>query len=339
MSKKVQEMKQNRASSLAYLNEETYQEFSFFGSPRVCSVRTLAYQTPAVVSHDALTPVRLIPLSHRFDVLMESFSLLLAHCTKIVRKIIHMAMQEVYFHSHIPPKHLESLRQVTHQESVILSFRIAKKIGHHHYKCIPCIQFCWLHCTEEDWIWGPSNTPALIFSLWWWEVWHTGTWNSLLSCPVPLQIASSSQVWCAVAGEELSLVSPVVHTWYFSHQQQIQFVWASLVSPISPFLHGCSTSKENRDTSWILLVDLEAYTQSSNFDNFSSCALSILTSKALVSCCHRILSFKPSDLSGWRQIRFHCAVEHTSNLFWSYQWKVSIRLTHTNSPKQLHPPF
>ena len=137
-------MKQNRASSFTYLNEETYlrQDFSFFGSPRVCSVRALAYQTPAVVSHHALTPVPLIPLFHRFDVLMESFSLLLAHCTKIVKKIIYMAMQEVYFHTRIAPKHLESLKQAAHQESVILNFGTAKKIGHHCCKSSPCIQFC-----------------------------------------------------------------------------------------------------------------------------------------------------------------------------------------------------
>ena len=53
-----------------------------------------------------------------------------------------MAMQEVYFHTHISPKRLESLKQVAQQDSVILSFGIAKKIGHHRCKCIPCIQFC-----------------------------------------------------------------------------------------------------------------------------------------------------------------------------------------------------
>ena len=56
---------------------------------------------------------------------MESFFLPLAHCTKIVRKIIHMAMPEVYFHTHIAPNHLEILKQVAHQGSVILSFDIA----------------------------------------------------------------------------------------------------------------------------------------------------------------------------------------------------------------------
>ena len=219
----------NRASSLTYLIEETYQEFYFFGSPRVCSVRALAYKTPAVVSHHALTPVPLIPLFHRFDVLMESFSLLLAHCTKIVRKIIHMAMQEVYFHSDIPPKHLESLRQVAHQESLILSFGIAKKIGHHYYKCIPCIQFCWLHCADEGWIWGLSNTPALIFfSVMAGNFTHRYL-KQFLSCPMPLQVVLSSQVWCAVAGEKLSLVLPVVNTWYFSHRQQTQVLFHLVV--------------------------------------------------------------------------------------------------------------
>ena len=53
-----------------------------------------------------------------------------------------MAMQEVYFYTHISPKRLESLKQVAQQDSVILSFGIAKKIGHHRCKCIPCIQFC-----------------------------------------------------------------------------------------------------------------------------------------------------------------------------------------------------
>ena len=171
-SRSISHLKQNRASSFTYLNEETYlrQEFSFFGCPRVCSVCALAYETLAIVSHHAPTPVPLIPLFHYFDVLMESFSLFLAQCTKIVRKIVHMAMQEIYFHTHTAPKHLESLKLVAHRESVILSFDIAKKIGHHCCKCIPCIQFCWLHCTDEGWIiqqyniWGPSNTSALSFS-------------------------------------------------------------------------------------------------------------------------------------------------------------------------------
>ena len=94
-----------------------------------------------MVNHHAVTPAPLIPLFHCFDVLIESFSLLLTYYTKIVRKINHMAMQEVYFHIHIAPKHLERLKQVAHQKSLMLSFVIAKKIGHHRCKCIPCIQF------------------------------------------------------------------------------------------------------------------------------------------------------------------------------------------------------
>ena len=39
------------------------------------------------------------------------------------------------------------------------------------------------------------------------------------------------------------LVSPMIHTWYFSHQLQTQFIWASLVSSDVPFLHGCPTKK------------------------------------------------------------------------------------------------
>ena len=137
-------MKQNRASSFTYLNEETYlrQEFSFFwlseSMQYLCTRVSNTSSSQPSCSHSS----SLIPLFHRFDVLMESFSLLLTHCTKIARKIIHMAMQKVYFHTHIAPKHLESLEQVAHQESAILSFGIAKKTGHHHWKCIPCIQFC-----------------------------------------------------------------------------------------------------------------------------------------------------------------------------------------------------
>ena len=122
-----------------------------------------------------------------------------------------------------------------------------------------------------------------------------------------------------VAVEELSLVSPMVHTRYFSHEPLTQFVWASLVSRNGPFLHGCPTNKESRDAYCILLVVLETCTQSSNLQKFSSCALNTLTSQALASYCHRFFSFEPSDLWEWRQIHFHCAVEHTSNFFWSYQ--------------------
>ena len=104
---------------------------------------------------------------------------------------------------------------------------------------------------------------------------------------------------------------------------QTQLVWASHVSP---------KNKESRDTSYIFLVVLEACTQSSNLHKFSSCALNTLTSQALVSCFHKILSFEPSDLWGWRQIRFHCAVEHNSIFFWSYSCKVSNRLAHTHNP-------
>ena len=122
---------------------------------------------------------------------------------------------------------------------------------------------------------------------------------------------------------------------------QTQLVWASHVSP---------KNKESRDTSYIFLVVLEACTQSSNLHKFSSCALNTLTSQTLASYCHRIFSFEPSDYWEWRQIRFHFAVEHTSNFFWSYQWKVSIRLAHTHNPlhskdhwyhheTQIHPLF
>ena len=134
------------------------------------------------------------------------------------------------------------------------------------------------------------------FPLWWREISHTGTRNSLLPCPVPLKIASSSQVWYAVAGEELPLVSPMVHTWYSSHQPKTQFIWTSLVSPNGLFLDGCPTNKESRDTSCVLIVVLEACTKSSNLHKFSSYTLNTLTSQALVSCCHRMLSFEPSDL-------------------------------------------
>ena len=84
----------------------------------------------------------------------------------------------------------------------------------------------------------------------------------------------------------------------FFHHLQTQFVWASLVSPSGLFLHGCPTNKERRDTLCILLVVPEACAKFSNLHKFFSCALNTLTSQPLVSCCHRILSFEPSNLWG-----------------------------------------
>ena len=65
-----------------------------------------------VVNHHAFTPVAMIPLFHHFDVLMEAFSLLVTHYTKIVRKIINITMDEVYFHTHIVPKYLEACNRL-----------------------------------------------------------------------------------------------------------------------------------------------------------------------------------------------------------------------------------
>ena len=98
---------------------------------------------------------------------MESFSFLLANCTQIVGKIIHMAMQKVYFHTHIAPKHLESLKQAFHQESATLSFGIAKKnwlppLQMHSMHPALLIALYWWRLDYST-VWGPSNTPALSF--------------------------------------------------------------------------------------------------------------------------------------------------------------------------------
>ena len=143
----------NRASSLTYLIEETYQEFYFFGSPRVCSVRALTYKTPAVVSHHALTPVPLIPLFHRFDALMESFSLLLAPCS------LHQDCQENNPHGYA--------------RSVFSQWYSTQASGKLEAGCPPGVSNSQLWYCQENWsplLQMHSMHPVLLIALCWWRL-------------------------------------------------------------------------------------------------------------------------------------------------------------------------
>ena len=186
-------MKQNRARSFTYLNEETYlrQDFSFFGSLRVCSVRVLVYLAPRWLCQDCQENN---PHGYARSVLSHAW------CTQTSEKL---------------------------------------EAGCTPGVCNSQLKYCQLNWSLPAEM--RSMHPFLLIALYWWrldhstvilpevhrihQLWdfplwlrkisHTGTWNSLLHRLAPLKITLSSQ--CAVAAEELSLVSPMVHTWYFSH--------------------------------------------------------------------------------------------------------------------------
>ena len=128
------------------------------------------------------------------------------------------------------------------------------------------------------------------------------------------------------------LVSPMIHTWYFSHQLQTQFVWASLVSPDGPFLHGCPTKKAGQGyfiyvpcfpgSMHTIFKSPQIFKLCSEYFNFSSTCF-------MLSWDSFIWTEWPM---GMEANMFPLSVEHTSNFFWSYQWKVSIWLAHTHNP-------
>ena len=58
-------------------------------------------KAPAVVCHHVCVPSPLIAAFHNFDILMETFSMLITHRTKVFWKSVLVIFEVVHFDAHI----------------------------------------------------------------------------------------------------------------------------------------------------------------------------------------------------------------------------------------------
>ena len=86
----------------------------------VCGV-AFPYQIPYIVSHHGFVPSSLIALFHHLDILVKSFTMLLAYVSQVVTKEIQVGMQKMQLQGHAATKLFITFDQIGHQQHIVVS--------------------------------------------------------------------------------------------------------------------------------------------------------------------------------------------------------------------------
>ena len=138
---------------------------------RVSSNSWNAQRQGGLSSDSNSIPATMIPGLHLFQVLMESFPLLITHWSQVFRKPVHMWKQVVHLDAHVAAQVSENSQHVVDKFCIVSGLIAAKKVLHYQNKCLPRFQFHFVHWVFELWIsvscriWGPSKMPAFNFSM------------------------------------------------------------------------------------------------------------------------------------------------------------------------------
>ena len=213
---------------------------------------------------------------------MESFSFLLANCTQIVGKIIHMLCKKCTFTLILDPSIWKAWSRLSTRSLQLSALVLPKK----------------LVTTAANAFHASSSVDCIVLM-------KAGLFNSLRS----IEYTSFEFFLCdggkfhAQVLETVSFLAQCLYKLLHEAKFDVQwreknFLWFQQwfilgsflpptnsvclghVLPTGLLLHGCPTNKESRDTLSILLVVPEACAQFSNLHKFSSCALNTLTSQS-----------------------------------------------------------
>jgi len=135
----------------------------------VFGFRYIPLHCPAAVCQHTWGPLALVPLFHSHNVLVKSFTVFVTDFAEIFWEKIQMWPQKVDFRTHIASHSVVRSQQDLHNILIGRCFVISKEVLANPLKWQPCISFSLVHVFFElscisSLIWGPTNTPSLIFA-------------------------------------------------------------------------------------------------------------------------------------------------------------------------------
>ena len=97
----------------------------------------MPHKRPAIVGHEPLGPLPLIPLFHICDVLVKTFSLLVTNVAQVLREPIEVGMEIMQFYTHAAPQLFEVTQHIVNQFLEVSSFRLPEEVFHNHHERVP----------------------------------------------------------------------------------------------------------------------------------------------------------------------------------------------------------
>jgi len=126
--------------------------------------RGIPCQSPTVVGEHSTVPLPLISLLYWRNVLMETFSMFITHCTIFLWEKIQMRVKEVYFSAMLQPN-LVALQKAVYTLLIVLSPSVSQKSFYYKFKTVPSRLFFSLKELVEEFVrdkvsylWTNENT-------------------------------------------------------------------------------------------------------------------------------------------------------------------------------------
>ena len=108
--------------NIGITSSQRWKKFPLLRSSGMVQIRNISLKAQAVISHHVRVPTPSVTFFHYLYVLVEAFSLLITYVTKVGRKLLKMAEQEMSFYAHIAAKHLIGCQHLVHYFPEILGF-------------------------------------------------------------------------------------------------------------------------------------------------------------------------------------------------------------------------
>ena len=114
--------------NIGITSSQRWKKFPLLRSSGMVQIRNISLKAPAVMSHHVRVPTPLVMFFHYLYILVEAFSLLITYVTKVGRKLLKMAEQEMNFYAHIAAKQLIGCQHLVHYFPEILGFFVSKEV-------------------------------------------------------------------------------------------------------------------------------------------------------------------------------------------------------------------
>ena len=115
--------------NIGITSSQRWKKFPLLRSSGMVQIGNISLKAPAVISHHVHVPAPLVTFFHCLYILVEAFSLLFTYITKVGRKLLKMAEQEMNFYAHIAAKQLIGCQYLVHYFPEILGFLFPRKFS------------------------------------------------------------------------------------------------------------------------------------------------------------------------------------------------------------------
>ena len=114
--------------NIGIASSQRWKKFLLLRSSGMVQISNISLKAPAVISHHVHVPMPLVTFFHYLYILAEAFSFLIIYVSKVGRKLLKMAEQEMNFYAHIAAKQLIGCQHLVHYFPEILGFFVSKEV-------------------------------------------------------------------------------------------------------------------------------------------------------------------------------------------------------------------